>query len=189
MGAQEQLEAAMDKYLVKEAPFQIPENGRKALVQYVPFIALIGGILSLLATLSLWHLAHTATQITNSLNDYARAYGVNTGVNTIDYGLLFYISFAILAAQGVLMLFAFSGLQARSKKRGWNLLLLSVVANVIYGIAYAFTDTGHFSTIISSLVGALISLYLLAQIKSYYTGASAKAGSTKPTATANPKKD
>lgn len=169
MQAQKQLEATMDKYLVKDAPIQIPENGRKALVQYAPFLAIIGGILTLLGALSLWRLAHDAKDVVDGLNEIARTYGIDTGVNTVNYGVLFYVSFAILVAQGLLLLFAFKGLQAKSKKRGWDLLLLSIVANFVYGLVYAFTDTGSLINIVSSVIGTVIGLYILAQIKSYYT--------------------
>lgn len=175
MQAQKQLEATMDKYLVKEAPIQIPENGRKALVQYLPFIAIIGGILTLLSALSLWRLAHDAKEVVNGLNEIARTYGVDTGVNSINYGILFYASFAILVAQGLLLLSAFKGLQAKSKKRGWDLLLLSVVANLVYGLLYAFTDTGSIVNLFFSILGAVIGLYILAQIKGYYIKAKATA--------------
>lgn len=169
MQAQKQLETAMDKYLVKEAPIQIPENGRKALVQYAPFLALIGGVLTLLGALSLWRLAHDAQQVVNGLNEIARSYGVDTGINSVNYGVLFYASFAILVAQGLLLLFAFKGLQAKNKKRGWDLLLLGVVANLLYSLIYAFTDTGSLVNILSGIIGTVIGLYILAQIKSYYT--------------------
>ncbi len=180
MKAQQQLEEAMDKYLVKDAPFQVPESGRKALVEYLPILALIGGILTFLAAVSLWNLAHTAIHITNTLNDVARSYGVSTGVDTINYGLLFYLSFAVLIAQGALLFAAYSGLKARSKKRGWDLLLLNTAASVVYGVIYTFTDTGHFSTIVTSLIGALIGFYLLAQIKGHYKDAPAGAHRAKP---------
>lgn len=183
---QKQLESAMDKYLVKDAPFQIPEGGRQWLVKYVPYLALIGGILSLLGSLSLWRLAHDAAEITNNLNDIARSYGVDTSASRVDYGVLFYVSFAVLIAQGILMLVAYPGLKDRSKKRGWDLLLLSTVASFVYGVIYAFTDTGSFFGIFTSALGALIGLYLLAQVRSFYNGT--KVTSTKKPEVTTPKK-
>ena len=53
---QKQLEDKMEEYLVKKAPIQIPENGKKALVQWMPWIALVFGVLSLLSALGLWTL-------------------------------------------------------------------------------------------------------------------------------------
>lgn len=174
MSSQKQLEAKMDELLVKNAPFQIPESGRKAIVDIAPVLAIIGAILSFLAAIGLWNLAHRASEITNSVNDLARAYGVDTGYNSLDYGVLFYVSFVVLAVQGLLMAIAASGLKARSKRRGWDLLLLSTLLNVVYGVLYAFTDTGSLMNLVSGLVGAVIGLYILAQIRSYYGDGSKK---------------
>jgi hypothetical protein len=81
---------------------------------------------------------------------------------------MFYVAMFILVAQGVLMLYAFSGLQARSKKRGWDILLLSVVANLVYSVVYVFTDSGSIMSLLLSLLGAVLSLYILAQVKGHY---------------------
>jgi hypothetical protein len=174
MAAQNQLEAKMDEMLVKNAPFQIPENGRKAIVEWAPWLALFGAILSLLASYGLWHAAHAVSSIANTYNDFARAYGVDTSLNHFDYGPLFYLSFAVLIGQGLLMLYAYPGLKVRSKKRGWDILLLSVVANFVYNVVYAFTDSGSMMNLIWAVIGAVIGLYFLAQIRSYYNGAHHK---------------
>jgi hypothetical protein len=57
------------------------------------------------------------------------------------------------------MIAALPGLFAR-KISGWNLSFYSVVANLVYGL---FTGA-----ILSGLLGALVSLYILFQIKALY---------------------
>lgn len=160
MGAQQDLEKQMDEYLVKKAPFQIPENGRKGLVKYLPVIALVFGIISILAALSLWNTARQADDLIDGLNRL----GLSTGY---DYGMLYYVALGTLIFQGVLLLMAYKPLNERSK-RGWDLLLFGVVVSFIFGIFYLFTDVGSFGNFLGSILGTIIGLYILAQISSHY---------------------
>ncbi len=75
---QKKIEDTMDEYLVKKAPFQIPKNGQKAIVEWLPWISLVIGIFSLLAALSLWRSAHRVNEYINATNDFLRAYGGST---------------------------------------------------------------------------------------------------------------
>ncbi len=162
--SQAKLEKTMDEYFVDKAPFQIPANGKKALVEWLPWISLIFGVLSLLAALGLWHAGHTV----NILVDYANTISQAYGGETVSLGFMYYIALLALVVEGALMLIAFPGLRAKSKKRGWDILLLSTLLNFIYGIFVAFTDYGSIGNIIGSLIGVVIGLYILAQIKSHY---------------------
>lgn len=171
MGAQQDLEKQMDTMLVKKAPFQIPENGKKAIVQYLPIISLIFGILSLLAAVTLWNTAHRLDDAVNTINAISRAYGGNT----ISYGLFYYLALSAIVIQGVLMLMAYKPL-SQKLKRGWDLLLISSVISFIYGVLYLLTDSGSFGNFIGTIIGTIIGLYILAQIRSHYkTSVIAKA--------------
>jgi hypothetical protein len=176
---QEQLETKMEEYLVKKSPVQIPENGRKALVQWMPWIALVFGVLSLLSALGLWNLAHRANDLINLSDQISRAYG-GPGVST-NYGFVFYAAFVVLLVSGLLMVLSFMPLKNR-QKRGWDLALLGVVVNFVYGIVYLFSGVGSVAgRFVSTILSTLIGLYLLAQIRSYYLG--------KATKTVEPKKE
>lgn len=176
---QKQLEKNMDEYLVKKAPFQIPESGRKALADWAPILALIGAALTFLAAIGLWRLAHSVNDLASDVNELARAYGVDTGYNAVEYGVLFYVAFVVLLVQGALLAYAYPGLKDRSKKRGWDILLLGVVIGFVYNLVYVFTESGSVASFIFSLIGVVISLYILAQIKGQYKGSSAPAATEK----------
>lgn len=165
--SQTSVEKQLDEYFVKKAPFQIPDNGRKTLVNWLPWLALIFGILSLIAAISLWNAGHNVNEAVRTVNELGAAYGVQTEANQL--GLVYYISLIAVAAQAALLLFAYPGLKAKSVSRGWNLLLYGVGASLAYGILVSFTIHGGGLDIISSLVGATISLYILAQIRSHYS--------------------
>lgn len=171
MAAQKDLESAMDKYLVKDAPFQIPDSGRKAIADIAPILAIIGAVLSLIAAYSLWHTAHAVNELADIANSYARAFGVEDRVNHL--GVTYYASLVAIVLQGLLLAYAYPGLKAKSKSRGWDILLLGVVVSLVYDVLVAFTNYGGVTNVIGGLIGTVISLYILAQIKDQYSGKKA----------------
>jgi len=171
---QKKVEDKMDEYLVKKAPFQIPEGGRKAIVEWLPWISLIIGVLSLLAALSLWRSAHRVNELISTTNDFLRAYGGESVATAPELGVFFYVALAVIVVQGALALYAFPGLKARNKATGWSILLLSSVLNFFYGVFVAFTDYGSFGDLFGALLGTLIGLYILAQIRSHYGAKKSK---------------
>lgn len=168
-----QVESWMDEYLVKKAPFQIPNNGRKTIAEWMPWISLVVGILSLLAAWSLWQSGHRVNELVSYTNDFIRAYGGEGATTVQELGVLFYVALAALVAQGALMLYAYPGLKAKKLSTGWSVLLLSSLINLVYGVFVAFTNYGSFSNLFFSAIGTLIGLYILAQIRSQYSGGKA----------------
>jgi len=156
----------------KGAP-RLPDNGKKALVEWTPWINLIFGLLALLSAYWLWQWAHVANGLINYANSISQAYGGGTVPNRL--GLTVWLALIVLAAQGAVMLAAFSPLKDR-KKAGWDLLFYGVLLNLAYGVVVAFTSYGG-GHLVSSLIGAVVGLYLLFQIRDSYTG---KTSPTKP---------
>ncbi|HSW48305.1 MAG TPA: hypothetical protein VLG67_04470 [Candidatus Saccharimonadales bacterium] len=133
--------------LFKKAP-AIPANGREAIVNITPWIALIFGIIGALALLTLLGVASVFAPFA--------MYGGYAGVGGYGSALIGgWISFAA----SILLLAAFPGTKAR-KLSGWNLLfwseLLRIVGSIVAG------------SIVGGIIGGLIGLYLIFQIKSYY---------------------
>lgn len=172
------LEEKMQKYLVKEAPFQIPENGKKAIAKWAPWISLVIGILSLLSALSLWNLAHRADRLLDYANDFSRAYGLDAPNK--DISVFVYIAIIFILAQGILLIVAFKGLQDRKKSTGWDLLLYSTIASFLYSIVSLFLDEYRgFGSFLFGLLGTLIGLYILAQISNQYKSTKAPVAAKK----------
>ncbi len=184
MAWQQQLEAKMDEMFVKNAPFHIPKGGKDAIVKYLPIISLVVGILSLLAALPLYHLVTRTNELADTLNDYARAYGVDAGYNDTNY-FFAYIALAFLIVQGLLFLYAYPGLKAQTKKKGWDILLYGILLSAGYNAAYAIyylvngTGGSAFGSIISGIIGLIIGLYFAAQLKGHYSDHAAKAPAKK----------
>jgi hypothetical protein len=166
MGASLPLEKSLDDLFVKQAP-ALPAGGKKFLVQYLPWINLILGLISLYTAYVLWNWAHVANNFVNYANSISAAYGGPTvATNRLSVGL--WIGIAVLAVEALLYIAAFPGTKAR-KKSGWNLLYYALLLNIAYGVVVLFTSYGGVGNLIGAIIGSAIGLYLLFQIRSSYS--------------------
>jgi hypothetical protein len=132
----------LDYYLVQKAPFQIPDNGRELIVKFGPWICLLLLVITLPAVLFLLGLGAALVPFAG----YAYATG-------FTYSTIFLIAyFALLIA-------ALPGLFAR-KRSGWNFLFYGELLNIVWMLLSA--------QILGAIVGGLIGLYLLFQVRSLY---------------------
>ena len=132
----------LDFYLVKKAPFQIPEGGREFLVKFGPWIALVLMVLTLPFLLFLL--------------------GVGTFLSPfagVGYAAGFGLTAILILAQFALRAMALPGLFAR-KMSGWNLLFYSSLVGFVASL------TSY--NVIGGILGLLIGLYILFQIRSKY---------------------
>lgn len=132
----------LDYYLVKKAPFQIPDAGREWIVKFGPWITVVLLLLSLPAVLFI----------------------LGVGTFLVPFGGAGYASGFGLAAIGlcvqlVLEVMALPGLFAR-KMSGWTLMFYAQVAGAVSSLLAG--------AIIGALVGALISFYILFQVRGLY---------------------
>lgn len=164
------LENKLDDMLVKNAPYKLPENFKKGLVSAMPWLALLGGILSLLGAWGLYQLVSWASSWMGVANDLSMNYGYYTGY-TASFGPLLWLSLALLVVEAVVSFMAFSPLKDK-KKRGWDLMFWLALLNVAYAVVYLIAAP-NIMQFVFSLLGSALGLYLLFQIRSYYGGASA----------------
>lgn len=170
------LEQKLDEWLVKKAPFQLPEHSKVTLVKMLPWLTLIGGVLAAIAVLNLFNWLMLAQNASNYVNMAAQGYGYYSSNLAVAW-----LGLGILLLEAILFFIAFPALKAR-KKLGWNLLYYVAAANIAYSVLYLFIDTNIASFIIS-LFSSLIGLYLLFQIRNHYVGKPAQAQKTPPAAT------
>lgn len=184
--SREKLEEHMEEHLVEKAPFQVPDPAKQLLVVWAPWIALISGIFALISTVGLWtesrEVAGTSYSYYNANGDHITLEG--------DVGVFYYLAMTALVAQGVLMLKAYSGLRARSKSNGWNVLLYAILASIVYNILFGLGTQGKSSNFVLAFLTALVGLYFLAQIKQAYSDEPAAVAKKKklPAAKAKTKK-
>jgi hypothetical protein len=132
----------LDFYLVKKAPFQIPDNAREWIVKFGPWITVV--LLILLLPLLLVALGIGAVFMPFGGVGYAAGFGIMTIVLIVELGL---------------MIAALPGLFAR-KMAGWTLLFYSQLVGIVYNVF-----TGN---VVGGLLMGLIGLYILFQVRTKY---------------------
>lgn len=137
------LDQTFDLYLIKKAP-TIPPNIRELLVTIAPWFTLIGIVLSIPGILILLGLG-------TLFAPFAVLGGV-TGAATL-------VSFLLFLPALVLQALAIPGLFNKSKQ-GWNFLFYATLLNVVQNILTV--------NLAGLIIGGLLSLYILYQIKTYY---------------------
>jgi len=167
MAAIKQLKDALNDIFVNKAP-KLPSSAKKLIVEWLPWINLVLGILTLWMAWALWNWAHVANGLIDYANTLSRAYGGGEVVSSrMSVGI--WLGLIVLVIEAVLYLAAFPRTKAR-KKSGWDLLFYAAIVNVVYGAVVFFTAYGGFSNLLGTLIGTTIGLYLLFQIRSSYTG-------------------
>jgi len=142
-----QLEAILDEYMVKKAPFALPLGLKEFLATISPYGIIVVAILMLPTLLFALGLS-TALAPFGMIGGYGYTWGV--------FGV---ITFAVAIASLVLELMAVSGLFKRTKS-AWRLLFYVSIIQVIGNLLSLH--------IVSALIGALINWYILFQMKDMY---------------------
>lgn len=159
-----QLEASLEG-VFKKTP-KISDKARNVIVEWAPWADLVIGLFMVWAVYWLWHWAHVA----NALVDYANQLSASLGYGTVAstrMGAMVWVGLVVLAVEAVLYLAAFPGLKSRSKG-GWNLVFWAAILNAVYGIVALFTDYGGFGNFLGYVIGTLVGLWILFQIKPAY---------------------
>lgn len=166
MGALQSLEDQLAG-LFKDLP-ALPKGGKDALVQWWPYLALLLGALQLFAAWGLWNLANYA----NAWLDYAsRIAGTPVGYSDSDK-MIIYGGVILLVVNAVIFFMAYAPLTKKLKK-GWDLLFLATIINLVYGVVQIFMTGRGIGSFIGSLLGTAIGLYLLFQIRDRYAAKKA----------------
>lgn len=142
-----QLETMFDEYLGKKAP-AMPDNIKDTLVSFAPYLAIIGIVISVPGIIAILGISSMMGPL-----------GAFAGASYVSYSIFHYIGVAGLIISAVLDGLAINGLFKRSMG-AWRLLyyssLVTFVASVLQG------------NIVSAIIGALIGLYILFQVKNKY---------------------
>jgi len=139
-----QLEDTLEVYLVKKAPFSIPENWKELIVKFVPYLTIlriVGTVLILFGALVSPFTAFLGPR-------YALSYSFN-----------YVLSMLALAVVVVLEAMAVPGLFKRQEK-AWRFLFYASLVNVVSGFL-----GGDW---VGMIIGTLLFWYVLFQVKEYY---------------------
>lgn len=138
------LETNLDLYLVKKAP-AIPASWKELIVKIAPWLTLLMVIFSIPAVLVLFGISAITLPFSFMASPYAPAG--------------FSIAMVFLVVVIVLEALAIPGLFKRTRA-GWNFVFWSTLVGAVSNVISL--NIGGF------IVGTLLSLYILFQIKSYY---------------------
>lgn len=147
----------------KGAP-ALPANAKESLAAAWPWIALVFGVLQLIAAWGLWDITRRSAELFDTLSRYytGRSYGLSSFDKTVIY-----LGIAVLVVDAVILLMAYPELKKRAK-RGWDLLFLGALINVGYSVVSLFIDDRGVGSFIFSLLGSAIGFYLLFQVREKY---------------------
>jgi len=140
-----QLEETLETYMVKKAPFSIPENSKELIVKYAPYLKILG-IVGSVSEILFGALVSPSTAFLGPR--YALSYSFN-----------YVLSMVTLAVVLVLEAMAVPGLFKRQEK-AWRFLFYASLVNVVYKFL-----GGDW---VRMIIGTLISWYVLFQVKEYY---------------------
>lgn len=155
------LEAVFYEWFVHKAPFQLPVGLTDFIVRAGPWITLALAIILLPVIFGLLGLLFWAGSVLTTSAVYSGQSAVNMTAA--------WISLIILIAQVVVMFVSIPMLLKRQRK-GWLLLFYVALINLAYGILSALAN-GVFGlgSLIWALISAAIGLYIIFQIRRYYT--------------------
>lgn len=137
------VETTLETYLVDKAP-RLPEGLRKFIVAITPWITLLSVIITIPILLTLLGI---------------NIAGIPINMSEVTKGFIYPVTVVVTSVNLLLEALAIPGLLKRSVK-GWRLLFYST----LIGAAYDLVTLNLWALVI----GSLISLYLLFQIKSFY---------------------
>jgi hypothetical protein len=133
----------LDYYLVQKAPFQLPVRLKEFIVKFGPWITVALLVLSLPPILFLFGLGTLLIPF-----------------GGFGYATHFSTAMLFLIVELGLMIAALPGLFAR-KMSGWTLLFYSQLASILFALLGG--------NLIGAILGGLISLYILFQVRPLYT--------------------
>lgn len=140
-----QLENLLDEYLVKKAPFTLPDGWRETIVKFAPWMTLILMLVALPALLAIFGLGAIFAP-------FSYLGGIQTGLN-------YTLGLVAAAIAVVLNALAIPGLFKRTRQ-GWMFLFYATLVGVVENVI-------HFN-IGNLILGSLLSMYILFQVKGYY---------------------
>ena len=132
----------LDYYLVRKAPFQLPDAAREAIVRFGPWIAVVILVITLPAILVLLGIGTALLPF----GGYAYA-------TAFTYAVIF------LIIHFVLLIASLPGLFAR-RMSGWRLAFYAELFNILWSLSNL--------NIVGGLLFGLIGLYILFQIRGLY---------------------
>lgn len=145
-GSVNQLEAFLDEYMIKKAPFALPKGLKEFIATISPYLIIIFAIMAL-------PFIFAALGISAVLTPFAMMGGYGWG-----FGMIITLVATIITL--IMEVMAVPGLFKRTKA-AWRLLFYASIVSLVGSILSV-------SGIIGGIIGAIIGWYILFQVKELY---------------------
>lgn len=146
-GYADQFEATLDEYMIKKAPFHIPNGGKEFLATIAPYLIIISAVIAIPAII--FALGLGAVLLHVSL----------LGGAGISHGALGLVAYVFSLISLVIEVSAVSGLFKRTHA-SWHLLY--------YASLVSFAGSILSLNIVRGIIGSIIGWYILFQVKALY---------------------
>lgn len=157
----DQLIPTLEPYFTTKAPVQIPTGGREFIVKIAPWLVIIFAVLGALSIVGLFGILALGSAIIG----LAAAATVSQGGLWV---ITAWISLALLVISVVLEFMAFPGLK-NFNEQGWKYIYYTQVIGLVSSVI-GFLGNYTVNSLVFSLLSTLIGLYILFQVRDYYTG-------------------
>lgn len=138
---------------------QIPESGKKILAEWFWILLIIGVVLGAMGVLTILGIGATGSLLLTGLG--AGGYVTATLWPSIVFGVIGMAVVLVIEAMAI-------GPAKNKEHRGWQLVFIAVLLQFVFSILQnVFLD--NYTSILGSVIGLVISLYLLVQVHSYFT--------------------
>jgi hypothetical protein len=162
---QETIEKKLAEYY-KNVP-ELPKEAKESLASAWPWLALIFGVLQVLAAWGLFGLLSATDKYFEAVSIYSEYFNQGAvGLGALDRFLI-YMGIGVLLVDGLILLMAYRPLKDRAR-RGWDLLFLGTLINLAYGVISAFIDGRGFGSLLMSLISSAVAFYLLFQVENKF---------------------
>ena len=155
----DKLEGALATVFTKKIPFKLPAASSKVIATALWWLVLVGGVLQLYQAWRLWFAWQEMGRV-----DAGYGPGITVNYGGQRAGVLFFVALLSLFFSAILLLLAAPGLKAE-RRIGWNLVLYSLLLNVLYGLAVLFTDFGDVFNFLGAVFISVPAAYALFQIQ------------------------
>jgi len=150
-GIVNQLEALLDEYMVKRAPFVLPIGIKEFIVKIAPYLIIIFAILTLPVIFAVIGLSAALAPFVVMGTMMGGYYG---------WGFASIVALVVAVVSLIISVMAVPGLFKRTRG-GWRLVFYATIISLI-GSILSFN-------VIGGIIGAIISWYILFQVKDMYT--------------------
>lgn len=169
----------------KQSPVHLPATWRRWLGDNSWWLVIIGVIAAALSVIGSLRSLLWAEDLMRTTRQFAESLGVTVPNTGLMYDVSLWISVATLAIVALIQLRSIQPLREK-KKSGWDLLLLAAVISLVGSLVSGLVTGSIVGTVLGIAVAAVISWFVLFEIRGQFLPADKKPKDDTPTSDDSP---